>query len=107
MTLAELGQAGFLTPRYNLNLSEEIRKVIDETIARQTHLTIEQRNQLRAALYRQHEAVAESKFDMRKTDAVPHVLRPKTKEPTYIRQFPTPAAHLTFIYQQEDEFLCI
>ncbi len=79
--------------------------MIDKAIAKQTHLTVEQRNQLRAALYRQHEAVAESKFDMRKTGVVPRVLRPKTEEPAYVKQLPIPAAHLTFIYQQVDELL--
>ncbi len=105
LTLAELGQAGCLPPRQNSQPSEEKRRVIDEAIAKQTHLTIEQRKQLRAALYRQHEAVAESKFDMGRTDAVPHILRPKSEEPAYVKQFPIPAAHLTFIYQQVDELL--
>ena len=81
------------------------RKVIDEAIAKQTHVTVEQRNQLRAALYRQHQAVAESKCDMGKMDTVPHVLRPKTEEHAYVKQFPIPAAHLTFIYQQVDKLL--
>ncbi len=55
--------------------------VTDEAFSKQTHITTEQRIQLRAALYRQHEAVAESKFDRPNTDAFPHVLRPKTKGP--------------------------
>ncbi len=62
LTLAELGQAGCLQPRNKSHPREEKRKVIHETIAKHTHLTAEQRNQLRAALYRQHEAEAESKL---------------------------------------------
>ncbi len=105
LTLAELGQAGCLPPRNKSHPSGEKRKVIDKTIAKQTHLTTEQRNQLRAALYQQHEAVAESKFDMGRTNAVPHVLRSKKEDPMYVKQFPIPAAHLTFIYQQGDKLL--
>ena len=48
LTLAELGQAGCLPPRDNLYPSEEKRKKIDEAMAKQTHLTADQRNQLRA-----------------------------------------------------------
>ena len=51
LTLAELGQAGCLPPRDNLYPSEDKRKVIDEAMAKQTHLTVDQRNQLRPALY--------------------------------------------------------
>ncbi len=94
LTLAELGQAGCLPPRdisYQ-SASEEKRKVIDEAVAKQTNLSAVQRSQLRTALYQQHEAVAESKFDVGKTAAVPHVLRPKTEEPAYVKQFPIPAA---------------
>ena len=105
LTLAELGQAGCLPPRDNSYPSNERRKVIDEAMAKQTHLTADQRNQLRSALYRQHKTVAESKFDMGRTDTVPYFLRPKTEEPTYVKQFPIPAAHLTFNYQQVDELL--
>ncbi len=105
LTLAELGQAGCLPPRDNSYPSKEKRKVIDEAIAMQTHLTADKRNQLRAALYQQHEAVAESKFDMGRTDAIPHIIRPKSEEPAYVKQFPKPAAHLTFIYQQVDKLL--
>ncbi len=32
---------------------------------------------------------------------------PKTKEPAYFNQFPILEAHLTFIYQQVDELLCL
>ncbi len=42
---------------------------------------------------------------MGKTDAVPHVLCPKTEGPAYVKQFPIPTAHLTFIYQQVNELL--
>ena len=42
LTLAELGQAGCLPPRDISHQSEGKRKVIDEAIAKQTHLTIEQ-----------------------------------------------------------------
>ncbi len=66
---------------------------MDEAVAKQTHLCTEQRSQLRAALYRKHEAVAESNFDMGRTAAVHHVLRPKTEEPAYVKQFPIPAAY--------------
>ncbi len=39
-----------------------------------------------------------------RTAAVSRVLRPKTEEPaSCVKQFPIPAAHLTFIYQQVDE----
>ncbi len=105
LTLAELGQAGCLPPRDISHPSEEKRRVIDEAVAKQTHLSEVQRSQLRTALYRQHEAVAESKFDLEKMAAVPHVLRPKTEESAYVKQFPIPAAHLTFIHQQVDELL--
>ncbi len=36
---------------------------------------------------------------------LPHVLRSKTEDPTYVKQFPIPAAHLTFFYQQVDKLL--
>ncbi len=62
LTVAELGQAGCLPPRDISYPSEEKMKVIDKAIAKQTHLTTEQRNQLLTALYRQHEAVAGSKL---------------------------------------------
>ncbi len=105
LTLAELGQAGCFPLRDISYSSEEKRKVMDEALAKQTHLTTEQGNQLRAALYQQHEAVAESKFNMERTDAVPNIPRRKTEQPAYVKQFPRPAAHLTFIYQQVNELL--
>ncbi len=42
---------------------------------------------------------------MGKTAAVPHFLRPKIKEPAYVKQFPIPAAHLAFIHQEVNELL--
>ncbi len=42
---------------------------------------------------------------MGKTAAVPHVLRTKIEEPTYVKQFPVPAAHLALIHQEVDELL--
>ncbi len=50
LTLAELGQAGCLPPRDISNPSEEKRRVIDEAVAKQTHLSEVQRSQLRTAL---------------------------------------------------------
>ncbi len=44
---------------------------------------------------------------MGRTNIVPHVLRPKTEEPTYVKQFPIPAAHFTFIYLQVEELPCL
>ncbi len=44
-TLAELGQASCLPPRY-ISFPNEGNKVIDKTIAKETHLYAEQRYQL-------------------------------------------------------------
>ncbi len=84
---------------------EEKRIVKEKAIEKQTHLAAEQKHQLHAAFSRQHEAVAESKFDQGRTITVPNVPSPKTEELAYVKQFPIPAAHLAFIYQQVDELL--
>ena len=78
-------------------LSEEKMKVIDSAIEGQVHLSGEQKEQLRQVLFRQHEAASHGKSDMGHSAAVPHVLRPKSEEPAYVKQFPIPAAHLHFI----------
>ncbi len=31
---------------------------------------------------------------------IPHILRPKTEEPAYVKQFPIPVTHLHFINEQ-------
>ncbi len=41
------------------------------------------------------------------SDAVPHLLRPKSEEPAYIKQFPIPAAHLHFINEQINKLLVL
>ncbi len=82
-------------------------KVIDSAIEGQVHLSGEQREQLRQVLVRQHEAVSLGKRDMGRSAAVPHVLRPKSEEPAYVKQFPIPAAHLHFINEQIDKLLAL
>ncbi len=97
LTLAELGQAGCLPPRDISYPSEKNRKVIDKAIAKQIHLMSMQRTKKSAPC-----STLSSTWN--RTAAVPCVLRPKTEEPAfYVKQFPIPAAHLTFIYQQVDE----
>ncbi len=87
--------------------SEEKMKVIDDAIEAQVHLSGEQREQLREVLVGQHEAVSLGKSDMGRSNAVPHVLRPKSEEPAYVKQFPIPAAHLHFINEQIDKLLAL
>ncbi len=41
-----------------------------------------------------------AKSDMGRSAAVPPILRPKSEEPAYVKQFPIPAAHLHFINEQ-------
>ncbi len=87
--------------------SEEKMKVIDDAIEAQVHLSGEQREQLRQVLVRQHEALSLGKSDMGRSNAVPHVLRPKSEEPAYVKQFPIPAPHLHFINDQIDKLLAL
>ncbi len=87
--------------------SEEKMKVIDDAIEAQVHLSGEQREQMRQVLVRQHEAVSLGKSDLGRSNAVPHVLRPKSEEPAYVKEFPIPAAHLHFINEQIDKLLAL
>ncbi len=75
-------------------------QLIKETIQVQGHLSSLQQEQLREVLLRHHGAVSLRKSDMGRSSAVPHVLRPKTEEPAYVKQFKIPAAHLHFINEQ-------
>ena len=82
-------------------------KVIDSAIEGQVHLSGEQREQLRQVLVRQHEAVSLGKSDKGRSAAVLHVLRPKSEELAYVKQFPIPAVHLHFINEQIDKLLAL
>ncbi len=82
-------------------------KVIDDAIEGQVYLTGEQKEQLRQVLVRQHKAVSLGKSDMGRSAAVPHVLRPKSEEPAYVKQFPILVAHLHFINKQIDKLLAL
>lgn len=86
--------------------SEKIR-LIEDTVSAQGHLSSTQQENLREVLLRHHEAVSLGKTDMGRSSAVPHVLRPKTCEPAYVKQFPIPAAHLHFINEQIDKLLAL
>ncbi len=66
-------------------------------MSRQQHLSRQQQENLREVLLRHHEAVSLGKSDMGRSTSVPHILRPKTGEEAYVKQFPIPAAHLHFI----------
>ncbi len=44
---------------------------------------------------------------MGRSNAVPHVLRPKSEKPAYVKQFPIPAPHLHFINEQIDNLLAL
>ena len=94
-------------PKPRTSPSEEKMKVIEDAIEAQVHLSGEQREQLREVLVRQHEAVSLGKSDMGHSNAVPHVFRPKSEEPAYVKQFPIPAAHLHFINEQIDKLLAL
>ena len=107
VTLGELLTVADKTLTAETRPSEEKMKVFDDAIEGQTHLTGEQREQLRQVLVRQHEAVSLGKSDMRRSAAVPHLLRPKSEEPAYVKQFPIPAAHLHFINEQIDKLLAL
>ncbi len=47
------------------------------------------------------------KSDMERSNAVPHVLHPKSEKPAYVKQFPIPASHLHFINEQIDKLLAL
>ena len=80
--------------------SKEKEQLIEETVSGQGHLSQRQQEDLREVLLQHHEAVSLGKSDMGRSTAVPHVLRLKTGEPAYVKQFPIPAAHLHFINEQ-------
>ncbi len=82
-------------------------QIIEEMVSGQRHLSRQQQEHLREVLLRHHEAVWLGKSDMSRSTAVPHVLRPKTGEPAYVKQFPIPAAHLHFINEQIDKLLAL
>ncbi len=82
-------------------------QLIEETVSGQRHLSRQQQEDLREVLLQHHEAVSLGKSDMGRSQAVPHVLRPKTGEPAYVKQFPIPAAHLHFINEQIDKLLAL
>ncbi len=94
-------------PAQRVPPSEEKIKVITDAIEAQVHLSGEEREQLRKVLVHQHEAVSLGKSDMGRSNAVPHVLRPKSEEPAHVKQFPIPAAHLNFIKEQIDKLLAL
>ncbi len=69
-------------------------ELIDDNVCAQSQLSPRQQEQLQEVLVKHHEAVLLDKSDMGRTTAVPHILRPKTEEPAYVKQFSIPAAHL-------------
>ncbi len=107
ITLGELLTVKSESPSQETRPSDQKLKVIDDTIKGQTHLTGEQKEQLWQVLVCQHEAVSLGKSDMGRSSAVPHLLRPKSEEPVYVKQFPIPAAHLHFINEQIDKLLAL
>ncbi len=107
VTLGELLTVADKTPTAETAPSEEKLKVIDVAIEGQTHLTGEQKEQLWQVLVRQHEAVSLGKSDMGCSAAVPHLLRPKSEEPAYVKQFPILAAHLHFINEEIDKLFAL
>ncbi len=44
---------------------------------------------------------------MGRSNAVPHVLHPKSEELAYVKKFPIPAPHLHFINEQIDKLLAL
>ncbi len=107
VTMGELLTVKIESPSQETCPSGEKFKVIDADIEGQTHLTGEQKEQLRQVLVRQHETVSLGKSDMGRSSAVPHLLRPKSEKPAYVKQFPIPAAHLYFINEQIDKLLAL
>ena len=107
ITLGELQTVKQESPAQEAPPSEEKMKVIDSAIEGQVHLSGEQREQLRQVLVRQHEAVSLGKSNMGHSATVPHVLRPKSEEPAYVKQFPIPAGNLHFINEQIDKLLAL
>ncbi len=95
------------SPEVSSKPSSEKLKVIDDAIGMQQHLASSQKEQLQEVLVRQHKAMSLGKRDMRRSEAVPHILRPKSDVPAYVKQFPIPAAHLHFINEQIDKLLSL
>ncbi len=102
VTLGELLTVADNTPTAMTLPSEEKLKVIDTTIERQTHLTGEQKEQLQQVLVRQHEAVSLGNGDMGRSAAVPHLLRPKSEEPSYVHQALPDSSRSPPLHQRAD-----
>ncbi len=99
--------AGAAAERAVIGTTKEKVQLIKDTVCAQQHLSCQQQEQLRNVLIRHHEAMSLGKSDMGRSSAVPHILRPKTDEPAYMKQFPIPAVHLHFINEQIDKLLAL
>ncbi len=85
--------------------NKEKKDMITAFVSGLRHLNYSQQRGLLAVLLKHHDAVSESKFDLGRTAVIPHVLRPKSDQSIFVKQFPIPAKQQEFINEQVDKLL--